>query len=393
MCRNIETGIHTFSLYHKLSYTEAQNLIELLKKRGYYYPLKENNWNYKGTYKSNLYADLGVQIYIYHYYFYSGFTLRITPCSLLKESYAAENLYHPSSTDNHETEERLNYILNDLEIKSDLGEIITANEMSVCRVDPCINVYLDSDDEILEYLRILKKSTFIPHYHVAKFEETSSHVKNVEGANKHSYHIKSRRAEFTAYDKIYEMQQGNRCPDELGDTHILRIEAELKRDALIKRLDRDEMCSNGKLLKSTAKNANGILVSFLERMQIGTGNHVRYCDAEARIEKAKFENKLKDRMLYLIRKVSDSNLSSALDSMCKEYNLNSNQCDRILNRFDELGISPITLRNNSQFESLPSLISILQENQHSIPKRDEDGFIILEWKNDVHKNRFYKSAV
>ena len=189
------------------------------------------------------------------------------------------------------------------------------------------------------------------------------------------------------------MQQGVRCPDELNETHILRIEAELKRDALLKRLDIDRICSNEKLLKNTAKNADRILVSFLERMQIGTGNHIRYCDAEACIEKAKLKDKLKDRMLYLIRKVSDNNLLSALDSMCKEYNLNSNQCDRILNRFDELGISPITLRNNSQFESLPSLLSILQKNQHAIPKRDEDGFIILEWKNDALKNRFYKSAV
>ena len=195
----------------------------------------------------------------------------------------------------------------------------------------------------------------------------------------HSYRIKSKKALFTAYDKIYEMQQGNRCPDELGDTHILRIEAELKRDALIKRLDRDEMCSNEKLLKSAAKNANRILVSFLERMQVGTGNHIRYCDAEACIKKAKLEDKQKNRMLYLIRKVSDSDLSSALVNMCKEYNLNNNQCERILNRFEELGITPITLRNNSQFGSLPSLISILQKNQNFIPKRDEAGFIILEW--------------
>lgn len=80
-----------------------------------------------------------------------------------------------------------------------------------------------------------------------------------------------------------------------------------------------------------------------------------------------------------------NHLSSALDSMRIEYNLNSNQCERILNRFDELGIGPITLRNNSQFESLLSLISILQKNQHAIPKRDDDGFIILEWKKGIPK--------
>lgn len=385
MCRNIETGIHTFSLYHELSYTGAQNLIELLDERKSYYPRKKNKWNYNGTYKSNLYADSGVQIYIYRYYLYSGFTLRITPCSLLKGSYAAEKLYHSTSEKNRKIMDRLSDILDDLDVKSDLGEIITADDMSVCRVDPCTNFYLDNDDEILEYLRILKKATLIPHYHAVKFDESSSYVKDVEGANKHSYRIKNRRAEFTAYDKIYEMRQGNRCPDELNETHILRIEAELNRDALLKRLDRGEICSNENVLKSTEKNAVEILVSFLERMQVGTGNHVRYYDAESRISKAKLEGKLKDRMLYLICKISDSNLSSALDSMRKKYDLNSNQCGRILNRFDKLGISPITLRNDSQFEFLPSLISLLQENQYTIPKRDEDGFIILEWKGGMPK--------
>lgn len=385
MCRNIETGIHTFSLYHKLPYTQAQNLIESLTERGCCYPLVENKWGYDGIYKSKLFADSGIEIYIYRYYSHSGFTLRITPCSLLKGSYAAEKLYHPTPEKNWRVMDRLSNILDDLEVKSDLGEIIYADEMSICRVDPCINLYLDSDDEVLEYLRILKKSTLIPHYNMDEFRRVSSRVQNIKEANMHSYRIKSKKATFTAYNKIYELQQGNRCPDGLNEAHILRIEAESKRDALIKRLDRDEICSNGKFLKSTAKNANGILVNFLKRMQVGTGNHVRYCDAEARIETAKLADKLKDRMLYLIRKVSDSNLSSALDSMRKEYDLNNNQCERILNRFDELGISPITLRNNSQFESLPSLISILQKNQHFIPKRDDDGFIILEWKKGIPK--------
>lgn len=311
MCRNIETGIHTFSLYHNLPYTQAQNLIESLTERGCCYPLVENKWGYDGTCKSKLYADSSIEIYVYRYYSHSGFTLRITPCSLLKGSYAAEKLYHPTSEKNWKVMNRLSDMLDDLEVKSDLGEIIYADEMSVCRVDPCINVYLDSDDEILEYLRILKKSTLIPYYNTDEFRRISSRVKNIKEANMHSYRIKSKKATFTAYDKIYEMQQSNRCPDELNEAHILRIEGELKRDALIKRLDRDEMCSNGKLLKSTAKNANKILLSFPDRMQVGTGNHVRYCDAEARIEKAKLEDKLKDRMLYLIRKVSDSNLSDS----------------------------------------------------------------------------------
>lgn len=122
-------------------------------------------------------------------------------------------------------------------------------------------------------------------------------------------------------------------------------------------------------------------------MRIGTGDHIRYCDAEMIIRNSKLEAKMRDRMLYLIRKASDSNLSSALEKMCRKYDLNNNQCERILDQFDALGISPITLRNDSKFSSLPSLISLLQEDQQSIPKRDEEGFIILEWKDTMPMKR------
>lgn len=380
MCEKIEAGIHTYSLYHNITYTEAQNLIESLKKRGCYYTLKESKLDYDGTYKSKLYADSGVEIYIYRYYGYSGFSLCITPCSLLKGCYAAEELYHPTFKNNRELTDELDDILDDLDVKSDSGETIHADEMSVCRADPCINLSLDSNDEVLEYLRILKKSALILHYNTDKFERTSSRVKNIKEANTHSYRIKSKGATFTAYDKIYEMQQGDRCPDGLSDTHILRIEAELKRDALLKRLDRNATLSNEKLLKSTEENAVRILINFLKEMKLGTGTHIRYRDAEARIKESKLEDKIKDRMLYLIRKTSDGNLSSALKKLCEEYNLSNNQCDRILNRFDKLGISPITLQNNSRFESLPSLISLLQKDKHDIQKRDSNGFCILEPK-------------
>ena len=385
MCRNIKAGIHTFSLYYKLSYTEAQNLIETLTELESCYPVTDDKWGYDGIYKSAHYADLGVKIYIYRCYSHSGFTLRITPCSLLKGSYAAETLYQPTHADNRKLTNGLDSILIDLDVKSDLGERIEADDMSLCRADPCINFYLDSDDEVLEYLRILKKSALIPHYSVDRFKRTSSRVKNIEQANNHSYRIKSKKAQFTAYDKIFELRQNPYCPEDPEEMHILRIEAELKRDALLKRLDKSEIRSNEEIMEAAADNAIEILSNFLNKMQIGTGNHIRYCDAEAAIRKSKQKEKIKERMLYLIRKISDSNLSSALEKMRKEYGLNDNQCERILNQFDALDISPITLRNNSQFESLPSLISLLHEDQNSIPKRDDDGFIILEWAIPIPK--------
>lgn len=274
MCRDIKTGIHTYSLYHKAPYTEAQKLIELLQDQGCCYPKTENDSGYNGTYISDLYTALGVKIYIYRYYLYSGFSTKITPCSLLKEKYAAEMLYQPTSHDNWELMNKLNKILSNLEVKSDSDDPIRAHHMSICRADPCINFYLDSNDEVPEYLRILKKSSLIPFYRVVRFDETSPGVKNIEEANNHSYRIKSKRAEFTAYDKIYQMQQNPYCTDELENVHIFRIEAELKRDALLKRLDKNEICSEENILKAVARDVVKILTRFLNKMRIGTGDHI-----------------------------------------------------------------------------------------------------------------------
>ena len=51
--------------------------------------------------------------------------------------------------------------------------------------------------------------------------------------------------------------------------HILRIEAELKRDALLKRLDKSEIRSNEEIMEAAADNAIEILSNFLvENAQI-----------------------------------------------------------------------------------------------------------------------------
>lgn len=61
-------------------------------------------------------------------------------------------------------------------------------------------------------------------------------------------------------------------------------------------------------------------------------------------------------MLYLLRKTSDKDsLTAALDALRKKFNLSKSQCNTILNKFKNLGISPITLRNDSDFDVLPAL--------------------------------------
>lgn len=74
-------------------------------------------------------------------------------------------------------------------------------------------------------------------------------------------------------------------------------------------------------------------------------------------EATDLKKKTKERMLYLLRKASDKeSLTAALENMRKKFGLSKSQCNNVLKKFRNLGISPITLPNSSNFDELRPLI-------------------------------------
>ena len=137
--------------------------------------------------------------------------------------------------------------------------------------------------------------------------------------------------------------------------HILRFEAELKRPALKKYLGGPAMDTNYKLLSTAAKKSRKVIRWYLSRMQPECKQYLRYEDAVRKVEKAGFKTKTIERMLYLLRKTSDSeSLTAALEKVKSDFNLSKSQCKNVLDKFRKLGISPITLTNSSTFDELPS---------------------------------------
>ena len=85
------------------------------------------------------------------------------------------------------------------------------------------------------------------------------------------------------------------------------------------------------------------------------GDYIRYKDAVELVSQVKGERK-RERMLYLLRKTSDSeNLAAAQEKMKEKFQLTDGQCKTVLNRFQKLGISPVTLTNSSGLERLPGM--------------------------------------
>lgn len=351
-------GIHTFGLFHSCSYSDSQNLIELLKEKGHCWKIKCDAENINRTYFSDYFSEKGVLIYVYQRITGRlGIMLRITPCTLLNQQYAATELYRPTKENYRQLKGPLNKIL------KELGVQFKVDKMSVCRVDLCANIHFTNDKTTSHYLRVVKKYGEINHYKLVRYEKGSKIVKDTTAANQHSYRISSKRASFTVYDKKFVLQQLERCPDELLDKGILRVETELQREALLKRIHAKKGWSNYRILETAERKAKSILWKYLKQTNGGIGRHLRYCDAVDAIEHAKISPKMQKRMLSLLRKASDSKtLTTAIAKVKKQLDLSNGQCKTMLKKFEKLDISPITLRNDSDYDALPSLLSILDEN-------------------------------
>ena len=96
--------------------------------------------------------------------------------------------------------------------------------------------------------------------------------------------MKNDTVEVKAYDKIYELKEDDRCPESLKDEAILRLEASLKREAFLKKLNLDRKTSLYEMLLIGYEHGKEILDDYYDKMFPFSGKIVRYKKAEKKIE-------------------------------------------------------------------------------------------------------------
>ena len=229
------------------------------------------------------------------------------------------------------------------------------DEMRLYRPDVTANLIFVDDRSVAEHIRILKKSKILPHYKQDRFREKEKKAKDCKLANHHSYKQYCGSAAFFAYNKTAQLEMIDCFPDTLIGKKVLRLEVQLRRKSLKKWVSGKRLGSNWEIIRDVYKNREKIINWYLERLQ-PAGDIVRCEDAVELINGSKVKFKMRKRMLYLLRKTSDKDsLANAVGALRYEYSLSEGQCNTILKKFKELGISPITLRNDSEFECLPHI--------------------------------------
>lgn len=354
MCE-IDLGIDTFSYYYPLTPKQKSKIFERLSAKK---EVRTERSDYEsGTYIyfSNCFKNDGIKIQIHRIKGNPwGMVIVVHPLLVLGNS-DRFSLYQPEKkSDYKKIVKRVDALLETIAVPCSI------DKMKFFRIDITANLMFEDDTSVMEYLRILKKSYLLPHYRLNWFREKEHKARDCKIANEHSFKEYCKSAAFFSYDKTAQLEMIDAFPSDLIGKRVLRLEVQLRRKGLKKWIGKDGLDeSNWSILKNMWKSSAKILHWYIKRLQSTSMQYVQYKEAVHMVGTIKGQKNRK-RMLYLLKKTSDSNsLTTALEKMREEYSMSKGQQRTILKKFEKLGISPITLKNSSRYERLPSLKSLL----------------------------------
>ena len=347
----IETGIHTYSVGMTLT---AKQYYKIKGKLSDFLHLNEADyWSGQEHYQIDEFEDKGVKIYLSHFQKLYLLKVRLEPCRVLGHDNPAA-LYQPTKESYRKLVKKTDKLLKEYSIPKSI------DEMKICREDITCDLYFKESAIVGEYIRILQKSFLLPHYKRVYFREKDRKAKNAKTANRHSCRQQCKSAAFFAYNKTAQLQMIERFPDCLSGNNILRLEAELKREALKKRVGKQT--DNYHYLKAGAKQACQVIRWYLKRLfRRADGSHLRYQEAVQLIQKKISKKKTRERLEYLLRKASDSqSLDAALCKTQDKFNLSNSQTNHLLELCRKLSLCPLTLPNASKMSEICNLYAIIR---------------------------------
>lgn len=349
LLKHIRYGIHTFSVYMTLTgaeYHAVKHCCVSLRL------LCEDYWSKKQSYYIDIFEDQGLKLYLSHAGNIYTLKIRIEPCKVLGSNDPAA-LYQPCKKSYRKLVKQADKLLSRLSVPCSI------DDMSICRMDATTDLYFNCTAFVMHYIRTVQKGHVLLHYKRVYFKDKPKKAKDPREANRHSYRLECKTAAFFCYDKSAQLAMTGRLTDDLIDTHILRLEAELNRKAMKKFLGRQP--DNCNYLKAGYKKAVQIILWYLKRQMKGmAGTYLRYSAAADAIEHQTWRKKTKERAQYLLRKTSDSEtIDAAIRKTCTHFGLKDSAAKRLLRKLEKAGINPITLPNSAKIEEMPSLADLI----------------------------------
>ena len=329
-----ENGIHTFSLKIRSSYSGIQNIITA----NACIRMKRDKFGLDNNYCIPAYKAVGVEILLHQSIAHPCWiTLIVNPSSLLAREYQPVLLYQPDKKSLLKLRKLLHGILDKVGIEQRL------KEFKLSRCDLTRDIYCESASERMLRLDYFRKSLPIRSYQPVPFGKYEENEEKWRGANQHSWTIANKSCAFSVYDKTYELKA--RHDIEIEDS-ILRIELRLERKAIKKKTKGDTWEEQ---LLGLFEKQKTIMDKFLHRLHQDYAVLVTKEEALARIEQSVYRKQTKKKLRRIVKKADGC---ESLAAVQKESRIKKSDFMKMLDRFSEMGFSPLTLPYGYSKESL-----------------------------------------
>lgn len=361
-------SIHTFELFYRCTAAEwreiKQNVYEKNKKRSKYKPsfIYEEG---KGRHVCTKYSKEGIRITLEKNEddSFKTFFLRliVNPRKLIDPKSSYLGIFPPTQESIVSLRKAFKRLFKDTVFPNNI------DEYKLRRVDLCTNIRCNHNKIFSETIRVMRKLPTPPKYERKLKQHDTKY-------NKHFLRFHCNTHELIIYDKSYQLYQILDEDQKVSKDGVLRFEVHCDRDYI----------RNFEKKQSTELETTEILFLLMQESKEKILKHfsqcfddVAYCRMdviEQRIRESTYKKKTKDAMLEFatrMRKVSSTD--KALSDMKRE----AIDTDKLLEKFEKLGISPIPLRGNFCAEQIPGPIQLLRQIT--------DGKVTVDYIKVKHK--------
>ena len=308
----MNTGIHTFSLCIKSSYSDIKNILQ----KNEHITVNKDKYHLNKLYCITKYKKYGVEILLNQSYKRPSFiTVIVNPSSLLADEYRPTDLF---KADSKKTVKILKQNL--YSILENIGMDCKTAKISLSRCDLTKDMYLLSYADIQFMLGIFKKSYI-----------TDKRLK--VDIKKHSWAIKNKSREFCVYNKTYELKKRHQI--DISD-NILRLELRLSRKAMPQKYKNKSWTNE---LLNLYSDHNKLIDSFINKIHQNFKRVVSYDKAIEIINNSKYRQKTKNQLKKIIKKASTCNNLADARKKCE---IRKDKFIKLLDKFSEMGICAIT---------------------------------------------------
>lgn len=235
----------------------------------------------------------------------------------------------------------------------EFGEGYSIDELELYRVDQCINVKVDNDDNVREYISLMYRSEMKKSYCILADDSPDFDI-----SRSCTVRNKTEGLEVSFYDKKEELEQRNEVSEQAEG--ILRVELRiLKRKPL--ELQTPECMTNRDRVAHCMNASRNSILNMAHKLMLNA-DYYPYKKACARVKKLIASKKLRKRMLDMLRLTKEErSVRKAKERLLKLHpKIRHEYFNNMIAQFEHIGVNVVTLDDDSEMKLLPSLFKYME---------------------------------